>query len=67
MRPWVGGIVAGAAAVAIAAVSVSWLRSFFELARPGLVDWLVIAGAGIAGGCLVAFVRRVSQTGSEMG
>jgi hypothetical protein len=45
----VWGIVAGAAAVAIGGVSVSWLRSFFALARPGLVDWLVIAGAGMPG------------------
>ena len=60
VRPWVWAVVAGAAAAAIGGVSVSWLRSFFELARPAAVDWLLIVGAGTAGFGLLALVRRAS-------
>ncbi len=59
VRPWVWGILALDAGVAVAGTALPALRRFFELARPDAGDWLTIAAAGVAGVLLVLAARRL--------
>ena len=59
VRPWLWGILAASAGLAVAGLALPQLRAFFELAPPGAAGWLTIATAGGLALLLVPGVSRL--------